>query len=127
VIAIFSQAMLEGRQPEIFGDGEQERDFVNVDDVVEANIRAVDRGVGMAMNIGTGQRTSINRIFEILKGIIGYKWAAVHGAARLGDVYQISLESTRAAEELGWAPQVGLEEGLRRTVEYFRRTAHAAR
>jgi UDP-glucose 4-epimerase len=127
VVAIFSQAMLEGRQPEIFGDGDQERDFVNVEDVVEANIRAVDKGTGLSMNIGTGQKTSINRIFELLKSIIGYKWGPVHGPARLGDVYKISLESTRAAEKLGWTAQVDLEEGLRRTVDYFRRTAHAAR
>ena len=127
VIAIFAQAMLEGKQPEIFGDGEQERDFVSVEDVVEANILAIDRGDGLAMNIGTGQRTSVNRIFELLKSIIGYKWDPVHGPARLGDVYQISLESARAAKELGWAAQVDLEEGLRRTAEYFREAVQAAR
>ena len=126
VIAIFSQAMLEGKQPEIFGDGNQERDFISVDDVVEANILAIDRGDGMSMNIGTGQRTSINRIFELLKDIIGYKWVPVHSAARLGDVYQISLQSFRAQQELGWTAQVDLEEGLRQTVEYFRETAQAA-
>ena len=127
VIAIFSQAMLQGKQPEIFGDGNQERDFICVDDVVEANILATDRGDSMAMNIGTGQRTSINQIFELLKDIIGYKWGPVHSAARLGDVYQISLETTRAQQELGWTARVGLEEGLRQTVDYFRETAQAAR
>ena len=127
VVAIFSQAMLEGKQPEIFGDGEQERDFVCVDDVVEANILAIDRGDGMHMNVGTGQRTSINRVFELLKSIIGYRWDAVHGPARLGDVYQISLDSARAAQELGWTPQVDLEEGLRRTVDYFRQTVQTVR
>jgi len=127
VIAIFSQAMLEGKQPEIFGDGNQERDFICVDDVVEANILATDRGDSMAMNIGTGQRTSVNQIFELLKDIIGYKWGPVHSAARLGDVYQISLETTRAQQELGWTARVGLEEGLRQTVDYFRETAQAAR
>ena len=127
VVAIFSQAMLECKQPEIFGDGEQERDFVCVDDVVEANILAIDRGDGMHMNVGTGQRTSINRVFELLKSIIGYRWDAVHGPARLGDVYQISLDSARAAQELGWTPQVDLEEGLRRTVDYFRQTVQTVR
>ncbi len=120
VIAIFTQAMVEGKQPEIFGDGDQERDFVCVDDVVEANILAIDRGDGMHMNVGTGQKTSITRIFELLRGIIGYKWGPRHGPPRLGDVFQISLESTRAAQELGWTAQVDLEEGLRRTVEHFR-------
>ena len=127
VVAIFTQAMLEGKQPEIFGDGDQERDFVCVADVVEANILAIDRGHGMAMNIGTGQKTSINRIFELLKSIIGYRWGPLHSAARLGDVYQISLGSARAREELGWTPQVELEDGLRQTVEYFRETVQAAR
>ena len=79
------------------------------------------------MNIGTGQRTGINRIFELLKSIIGYRWDPVHGPARLGDVYQISLESARAAKDLGWAAQVDLEEGLRRTAEYFREAVQAAK
>lgn len=127
VVAIFAQAMIEGKQPEIFGDGEQERDFVCVDDVVAANILAIDRGDGMAMNIGTGQRTSINRIFELLKSIIGYRWGPLHGPSRLGDVYQISLESARAAQELGWEACVDLEDGLRKTVEYFRQTVSAGR
>ena len=127
VVAIFSQAMLEGKQPEIFGDGNQERDFVCVADVVEANILAIDRGDGMAMNIGSGQKTSINGIFELLKDIIGYRWGPLHSAARLGDVYQISLGSARAKVELGWTPQVELEDGLRQTVEYFRETVQAAR
>ena len=127
VVAIFCQSMLDGKQPEIFGDGEQQRDFVYVADVVEANILAIDRGDNMAMNIGTGQRTSINRIFESLKDIIQYRWGATHSAARLGDVYQISLECTRANRDLGWTPQVDLEDGLRQTVEYFRQTLQSAR
>ena len=127
VVAIFSQAMLQGQQPEIFGDGNQERDFVCVDDVVEANVLAIYRGDGMHMNIGTGQKTSINRIFELLKDAIGYKWGPLHGPPRLGDVFQISLDSARAAEELGWTAQVDLEEGLRRTVESFRQTVQTAR
>jgi UDP-glucose 4-epimerase len=127
VVAIFSQAMLEGKQPEIFGDGDQERDFVCVDDVVEANILAIKRGDGLAMNIGTGQKTSINRVFDLLKGIIGYRWEPLHGPARLGDVYQISLHSGTAERELGWKAQVDLEDGLRRTVEYFRQAVHSIR
>jgi UDP-glucose 4-epimerase len=127
VIAIFTQAMLDGKQPEIFGDGDQERDFVSVDDVVEANILAIDGGDGLAMNIGTGQKTSINRIFNLLKNIIGYRWEALHSTPRLGDVYQISLYSGLAEKELGWTARVELEEGLKRTVDYFRQTVHSAR
>ena len=120
VVAIFAQAMLQGKQPEIFGLGDQERDFICVDDVVEANILAIERGNGLAMNVGTGKRTSINQLFEMLKSIIGYRWDALHGPPRLGDVYQISLHCGTAEKELGWQPAVNLEDGLRRTVEYFR-------
>ncbi len=127
VVAIFSQAMLEGKQPEIFGSGDQERDFICVDDVVEANILAIDNGNGLAMNVGTGIRTSVNRLFELLKGIIGYRWEPLHGPARLGDVYQISLRNDTAERELGWQAQVDLEDGLQRTVEYFRQEVRSAR
>ena len=127
VVAIFTQAMLEGKQPQIFGDGNQERDFVSVEDIVDANILAIDHGNGTAYNIGTGQGTSVNRIFELLKDIITYKWDPERGPSRPGEVYQISLDSTRAADELGWTPQVNLEYGLRKTVESFRKAVRAAR
>ncbi len=120
VVAIFSQAMLEGKQPQIFGDGTQERDFVSVFDVVDANIAAIDRGDGMAMNIGTGEATSVNRIFELLRSITGYKWDPIHAPQRTGDVYRISLDYSRAAKELDWSPKISLEDGLTMTVDYFR-------
>lgn len=127
VVAIFAQAMLEGKQPQIFGDGNQERDFVYVDDVVEANLRAIDGGDKQALNIGTGETTSVNRIFEELKSIIKYRWEPEHGPARPGDVYRISLDSAKAAQELGWTPKTSLEHGLNQTVEYFRESVRAAR
>ena len=127
VVAIFTQAMLEGKQPQIFGDGHQEKDYISVEDAVEANILAIDRGGGTAYNIGTGRGTSVNRIFELLKSIISYKWDPEHGPSRPGDVYQIILDSTRAAQELGWTPQVNLEDGLRKTVESFKKAVRNAR
>ena len=127
VVAIFTQVMLEGKQPQIFGDGNQERDFVSVEDVVEANILAINRGDGTAYNIGTGRGTSVNRIFELLQSITTYKWGPERGPSRPGEVYKISLDSTRAAQELGWTPQVTLEDGLRQTVESFRQVVRAAR
>ena len=126
VVAIFTQAMLGGKRPQVFGDGNQERDFVYVDDVVEANICAISLGDSAAFNVGTGGSTKINRIFEVLKGILRYRWAPVYRPRRPGDVYQISLDSSKAASELGWTPQVELEEGLRQTVEYFRKAVKAA-
>ena len=125
VIAIFTQAMLEARQTQIFGGGEQERDFVFVSDVVQANILAMQQGDGQAINVGTGQATSINHIFEVLQGIIQYRLEAVHRPQRLGEVYRISLDWGKAARILGWSPQINLEEGLRQTVEFFRKGIRA--
>ena len=124
VVAIFAQAMLEGRETRIFGDGLQERDFVYVGDVVEANIRAIDRGEGQAFNIGTGQGSTVNQVFDSLKGLTHYRQDAQYHPARPGDVYKISLECGKARRELGWTPQTKLEEGLRHTVEYFRNRRH---
>ena len=120
VIAIFIDAMLRGRPPRIFGDGNQERDFVSVYDVIEANIAAITRGDGKAMNIATGQLTSVNRIFQLLKEITGFRWSAAQAPARTGDVYRISLDCALAAAELGWTPRITLADGLARTVESLR-------
>jgi len=120
VVAIFSQAMLEGKQPQIFGDGTQERDFISVFDVVDANIAAIGRSDGKAMNIATGEATSVNRIFELLRGITGYRWDPIHAPQRSGEVYRISLDSSRAARELDWSPKISLEDGLKLTVDYFK-------
>ena len=119
VVAIFISAMLNGSRPVIFGDGGQERDFVAVDDVVEANMAAIDRGSGKAMNIATGELTSVNRLFEMLKEITGFRWDAGRAPARAGDVYRISLDCSLAAKELGWSPRTSLADGLPRTVEYM--------
>ncbi len=122
VIAIFISAMLAGKRPRIFGDGNQARDFVSVDDVVEANMAAIYRGHRSAMNISTGELVSVNQLYDMLKEITGFRWEAEHGPARTGDVYRISLDWTRAAEELGWQPRTSLADGLARTVEHYRST-----
>jgi UDP-glucose 4-epimerase len=127
VVAIFTQAMLEGHQPQIFGDGNQERDFVFVDDVVDANMLAINKGNGGSFNIGTGEKTSVNQIFESLQSIIGYRWGPEHGPARHGDVYKISLDSSKAIRDLGWKPKMEMAEGLSQTVEYFRNAGKAVR
>ena len=125
VIAIFISAMLEGKRPRIFGDGNQTRDFVCVDDIVNANIAAIHRGHRKALNIGTGQLTSVNQLIDMLKEIIGFRWDAEHGPARAGDVYRISLDCSRAERELAWIPKTDLAEGLARTVEFLRENAPA--
>ena len=125
VVAIFISAMLNGSRPVIFGNGGQERDFVAVDDVVEANMAAIDRGSGKAMNIATGELTSVNRLFEMLKEITGFRWDAGHAPARPGDVYRISLDCSLAAKELGWTPRTSLADGLARTVESLKESIPA--
>jgi len=125
VIAIFTNTMLEGKQPEIFGSGDQERDFLYVDDVVQANILAIDRGDGQAFNVGTGQGTSINRIFSLIRDNLKYRWEADYRQRRPGEVHRISLECSKAGRDLGWSPSVEIESGLRKTLEHFRKSAPA--
>ena len=120
VVAIFSQLMLAGRQPTINGDGEQQRDFLHVADAVAANLLALERGSGQAYNLGVGRPTSVNQLFALLKGLTSFAGEAAYGPARPGEVYRIYLDSSKAGRELGWEPRVGLEEGLRDTVRYFR-------
>lgn len=120
VVAIFTGQMLAGEQAVVNGSGEQERDFVYVGDVAKANLLALTDGDGGIYNIGTGVGTSINEIFAQLKAATGYDRLEVHGPAKAGEVFKVYLNVDKAQRELAWQPVVGLEEGLRLTVEYFR-------
>ena len=120
VIAIFTGMMLSERRPQIFGDGLQERDFVYVSDVVQANLAVVNKGHGRTYNIGTGQQVSVAQIYEMLQRITGFEQEPDYRPRRTGEVRHIALDSTRAEAELKWKPQVPLEEGLRRSVDYVR-------
>ena len=120
VVAIFAQAMLEGRPITIFGTGEQERDFVYVRDVVEASVAALERGSGESYNIATGAGTSINSIYSLLKEGAAYLGEASYGPSRPGDVFRIYLDVAKAREGLGWEQRYSLEDGLRETLQWFR-------
>ncbi|MBN1571342.1 MAG: NAD-dependent epimerase/dehydratase family protein [Acidobacteria bacterium] len=120
VVAIFIGKMLNKAQPIINGTGDQERDFVFVLDVARASVLALNRAGGEILNIGSGIPTSVNQVFEALNELTEFKGAAVHGPAKAGEVYRIFLDADRAAEKLGWKPEISLREGLRRTVEYFK-------
>ncbi len=120
VVAIFSQAMLEGRPVTIFGAGEQERDFVHVYDVAEAAVMAMEKGSGKSFNIGAGLGSSINDIFRLLKRLTDYGGDAIYGPARTGEVFKIFLDISAARSGLGWEPGFSLEDGLRNTVDWFR-------
>jgi UDP-glucose 4-epimerase len=119
VIAIFAQALLDGRPATIHGDGEQTRDFVFADDVVRANLLAADRRARGAFNIGTGVGTSVNAIYRTLARLTGSTAAPRYGPPRAGDVRHIALAADAAAAALGWRPAVSLDDGLAATVAWF--------
>ena len=119
VVAIFLERMALGEETVIFGDGEQTRDFVHVADVVRALVAARERDGGV-FNVGTGVETSINRLHELCRAAVGDGAAPRHDEARAGDARRSVLDVSRAERELGWRPEVGLEEGLRSTWEAVR-------
>ncbi|MDD5542305.1 MAG: SDR family oxidoreductase [Acidobacteriia bacterium] len=123
VLSKFITAMLEGRPPVIFGDGEQSRDFTFVDNVVSANLLAAEatRGIGEVMNIGTGRRFSLKEVVRLLNRIVGTSIQPRYDPPRLGDIQHSLADIGRAREWLGYTPQVDFETGLQRTVEWFRR------
>jgi UDP-glucose 4-epimerase len=120
VVAIFSGKLLDRQRPTIFGDGSQTRDYVFVDDVVDAFVRAVDKGGGLVLNIGTGIETSVQQLFDTMAKLIGFKDAAKYSPPRAGEVQRSALDPGRAAIHLGWKPFTSLEEGIARTLEHFK-------
>ncbi len=120
VIAIFAQAMLEGRQPIINGDGLQERDFLYVGDVLRANLAALEKGPAGIYNLGHGQGVNVNQIFQILQQETGFTGEEEHGPAKLGEVQRTFLDASAAARDLGWSVSTSLASGCAKTVEWFR-------
>ena len=120
VIAIFCGKLVDGGTPTVFGDGLQTRDYVFVGDVVAANLAAADSQATGPFNIGTGVGSTVLDIVEALRTISGQPFAPEHAPERQGEVHHISLDTTRAQQELGWNSRVGLEEGLRITLDSLR-------
>ena len=120
VVAIFGQRMLAGAPVTIFGDGSQTRDYLYIDDAIEALLTAAATSRPATCNVGTGVETSTGRIFELLAALTGYERAPVRAEQRPGDVARVAVDPARARELWGWAPRVALEDGLARTVEWFR-------
>ncbi|MGH7798736.1 MAG: NAD-dependent epimerase/dehydratase family protein [Candidatus Binatia bacterium] len=123
VVAIFLSLLLTGKTPVINGDGGQTRDYVYVGDVVAANVAALDSSFVGAVNIGTGVETDVVTIFEHLRRTVDSQIEAVHGPAKTGEQRRSCLDARRAAQVLGWRPQMALADGLRRTAEFYRATA----
>jgi UDP-glucose 4-epimerase len=120
VVSIFAGQMLQKKTPIINGDGEQSRDYVFVADVVRANVLAFEQGDNEAFNLGWGRGTTVNEIFRTLSALTGYTGEQQHGPAKLGEVRRNDLDASKIKGMLGWEPMVPLEDGLRKTVDYFR-------
>lgn len=120
VVSIFGRRMLAGERPQINGDGNQTRDYVYVEDVVDAFARATDAGSGRLINVGTGLETSVNHLFRLLAELTAYAGEPTYGPLPKGDLRRSALDPSVAERELGWKPWTQLEEGLRQTVEWLK-------
>jgi UDP-glucose 4-epimerase len=125
VLAKFITQMLRGEQPTIFGDGEQSRDFTYIDNAVEANLLACTapaaQAAGQMCNVATGRRVTLNETFRALQKLTGYSGEPKYGAERGGDIKHSLADISKAEVRLGYKPKVGFEEGLGKTVEWYRR------
>jgi UDP-glucose 4-epimerase len=131
VIAIFTQQMLRGKRPKIFGDGEQLRDYIHVSEVVNVHLLASQKIESLnerkpsspddlAYNVGTGKGSSVNLLYQLLAEITGFKVQPIYAPERKGEIRRIFLNTDKAKKELDWHPQLNLREGLEKTVGWFR-------
>jgi len=120
VVAIFIRCLLDGKTPTINGDGKQTRDYVYVEDVVAANLLALESSYTGGLNIGTGRETDVNTVYRLLKESMKSKVDAVHGPAKPGEQRRSCLDASHAEEVLGWRPRTPLDEGLKKTIDSYR-------
>jgi UDP-glucose 4-epimerase len=120
VVAIFCGRMLAQQPCTIYGDGEQTRDYVYVGDVARANLAALNSPASGAFNIGTGQETSVNQLYNTLARIAVNRQPATYAAMRPGEQRRSVISPERAATKLGWRPEVSLNDGLERTFQFFK-------
>jgi UDP-glucose 4-epimerase len=126
VVALFASRMLVGKPVTVDGTGEQARDMLYIGDVATANLAALERGSGGTFHISSGIAVTVNDLYRKLALMTGYSHFPHYGPSRKGDVYRIALDNSRALRDLGWEPQVDLEEGLSLTVDYFREQVSSA-
>ena len=124
VVAIFAEKMLHGDQPIINGNGKQTRDYTYVADVVKANLLALRANGSDVFNIGTGKETTVNEIFLKLRQHLNPLCLEKHGPAKQGEQQRSVVSFEKIQKELGWAPSVSLDEGIRMTAEFFKKKAH---
>lgn len=112
--------MISRERPTIYGDGSQTRDFIYVDDVVDAFVRSLDRGTGLAMNIGTGKQSSVQNLFDLVAKNVGYKDPPRYSDMAPGEIVDSVLDYKRAELHLGFTPFTSLEDGIGRTVAWYK-------
>ena len=129
MISVFISALVEGRSPTIYGDGEQTRDFTYVANVVDGVLRACEapKAAGEVINVACGTRISLNELVRVMNGIVGTTLQPIYREARAGDVKDSQADITKAETLLGYRPIVDLHDGLERTLEWCRTEAAAAR
>ena len=120
VVAIFAGSLIEGKPCTVFGDGDQTRDFVYVDDAVDAFVRAADRGSGLLCNIGTGTETSVNQLYDAMAQAAGITEPALRSPARPGELQRSALDPGRAKLHLGWEPWTDLATGVTEVLRWYR-------
>jgi UDP-glucose 4-epimerase len=124
VLAQFITKMLKGEQPTIFGDGKQSRDFTYIDNVVEANLLAckapATEVAGRVFNVATARGVDLNETFQVLKKLTGYTGEVKYGPERTGDVKHSVADISRTEKHLGYKPKVNFEEGLARTIAWYK-------
>jgi UDP-glucose 4-epimerase len=129
-IAKFIRMMVQGKTPTIFGDGEQSRDFTFVENVVAANILACtapgENVAGQVFNIGSGSQIAVNRVYRTIQTLLNFPGDPIHAPARAGEIKHSYADISLASEKLGYVPRVTFEEGMKRTVDWFRATMEPA-
>ena len=127
VVAIFCEGLLRGREVTVFGDGTATRDYVYVDDVVDAFMRAAAAPLSVTgtFNIGTGSQTTVDEVYRVISDALGVSTPALYAPARTGEIHAISLDASRARRELSWCPSIDFAEGVSRTIAWLR-TFHRA-
>jgi UDP-glucose 4-epimerase len=120
VVAIFASKMISGEAPTIFGDGNQTRDYVFIDDTVHAFVQAMDGGSGKLVNVGTGLETSVNHLYRLLSDITGFAGEPEQGPQPAGELRRMALDISAAPSAIAWKPWTHLEDGLAETVAYLK-------
>ena len=120
VVSLFTDAMLAGEQPRIFGDGGATRDYVHVSDVARANLAAMSARALNAYNVGTGVQTSVRELFDALAAVAGFTVEPIYDDPRPGEIRHSMVDATRLRTDTGWRPEFDLAAGLRDTFEYYR-------